>query len=157
MLKPEQLKKEVRKEYKNFQKKIENLKKVKDGPLDNKIHDLNDKAFAKIDCLSCGNCCRNLGPLFTQKDIERIAKHLKMKPGAFTEQYLKIDEDNDYVLKQTPCSFLGDDNYCSIYDVRPKACADFPNTHLRNQKTMLQLLLKNTEYCPAVYEIVENL
>jgi Fe-S-cluster containining protein len=154
---PEQLKKEAYKNAKDFKKKIASLKKEKDGKLDSRINDLNDKAFAHIDCLSCANCCKTLGPLFNQKDVERVAKHLKMKPGAFTEKYLRIDEDNDYVLKETPCSFLDSENYCTIYDVRPKACADYPNTHLRNQKTMLNLLQKNTEYCPAVFEIVEKL
>ncbi len=152
-----ELPKKSKENSKLFSKKIEKLKKVKDGNLDVLINDLNDKVFSKIDCLSCANCCKNLGPLFTQKDIERIAKHLKLKPGTFTEKYLKIDEDNDYVLKQTPCSFLGEDNYCSIYDVRPKACADYPNTHLRNQKTMLKILQKNTSFCPAVYDILDRI
>ncbi len=157
MLKPEQLKKEAYKNAKDFKKKIASLKKEKDKKLDLKINDLDDKAFAHIDCLSCANCCKTLGPLFTQKDVERVAKHLRMKPGAFTEKYLRIDEDHDYVLQETPCSFLDSENYCTIYDVRPKACADYPNTHLKNQKKMLGLLQKNVEYCPAVFEIVEKL
>ncbi|MFT5601038.1 MAG: Fe-S-cluster containining protein [Flavobacteriales bacterium] len=140
-----------------FEKKLNKLKKTKDNHLDEKIHALHKAAFKNRDCLDCANCCKTLGPLLTHKDVDRIAKHLRMKPGAFIGQYLRVDEDQDYVMKQMPCAFLGSDNYCSIYDVRPKACADFPNTDLRKQKTMLHLTLKNTETCPAVYEIVEKL
>ena len=154
---PSELAKKSKENAKVFSKKLDQLKKEKDGKVDALINDLNDEAFSKINCLSCANCCKNLGPLFTQKDIERIAKHLRLKPGAFTEKYLRIDEDNDYVLKQTPCLFLGEDNYCGIYEVRPKACADYPNTHLRNQKTMFKILQKNIAYCPAVYDIVEKI
>lgn len=42
--------------------------------------------------------------------------------------YLRVDEDNDKVFKSMPCPFLGEDNLCSIYDIRPKACREFPHT-----------------------------
>jgi hypothetical protein len=29
-------------------------------------------------------------------DIERVSKYLKQKPQQFIEQYLRIDEDQDY-------------------------------------------------------------
>jgi uncharacterized protein len=151
------LKKEAQKENGNFKKKLLTLKKQKDGSIDNTINGLHEKAFSCIDCLQCANCCKTTGPLFLPKDIERIAKHLKMKPGVFVDTYLRIDEDNDYVLQQVPCPFLGSDNYCSIYEVRPKACASYPHTDMRNQKTMFHLLLKNAEICPAVYTVLTEL
>jgi uncharacterized protein len=151
------LKREAQKEISNFKKKLQTLKKQKDGIIDNTINTLHKKAFACIDCLQCANCCKTTGPLFLTKDIERIAKHLKMKPGAFVNAYLRIDEDNDYVLQQVPCPFLGNDNYCSIYEVRPKACSSYPHTDMRNQKAMFPLLLKNAEICPAVYTVLNEL
>ncbi|MGO1751398.1 MAG: YkgJ family cysteine cluster protein, partial [Psychroflexus sp.] len=117
------LAKEKHKVHKKF------LKKLKQKPpksLDQQMQELHDETFEEIDCLNCANCCKTTGPLFTNKDIERIAKHFKMKPSQFIQTYLRIDEDNDYVLQQLPCPFLADDNYCLIYDVRPKACAEFP-------------------------------
>ena len=66
---------------------------------------------------------------------------------------LTVDEDNDHVLQTVPCAFLGEDNYCSIYDVRPKACREYPHTDRVKQKQLLSLNLKNTEVCPAVQEI----
>jgi Fe-S-cluster containining protein len=44
------------------------------------------------------------------------------------ETYLLLDEEHDYVFRQQPCPFLGVDNYCSIYEVRPKACREYPHT-----------------------------
>ena len=31
----------------------------------------HDEVFEEIDCLSCANCCKTTGPLFTEKDIEK--------------------------------------------------------------------------------------
>ncbi len=138
-------------------KLIRQLKQKKDGELDRIINKADERAFKVIDCLDCANCCKTTGPLFTSKDISRISKHLRMKPGHFVDEYLRIDEDNDYVLKQVPCAFLGSDNYCSIYDVRPKACSDYPLTGMRSQKKMLPLLMKNATICPAVEHIVDEL
>lgn len=80
-----------------------------------------------------------------------------MKPSVFIDTYLRIDEDNDYVLQSVPCPFLGGDNYCSIYDVRPKACAEFPHTDRKKFQQISNLTLKNVEICPAAYKIVEKM
>ena len=80
-----------------------------------------------------------------------------MKPGAFIEKYLRVDEDNDYVLKSSPCTFLGEDNMCSIYESRPKACREYPHTDRKKMVQITDLTYKNTLVCPAVLEIVERL
>jgi len=133
------------------------LKKRTPKNLDVVVHKLHDKVFAKTDCLACGNCCRTTSPMITEKDIQRIAKHLRMKESKFIEQYLDRDDDDFWVLQQTPCAFLGDDNYCFIYDVRPKACTEYPHTKRRKFIQLAPLTIKNTEICPAVYDIVEGL
>ena len=143
-----------RKENKQFLKR---LKKLKPKVLDKLIHPLHDEVLSCTDCLKCANCCSTTGPLFTDKDISRIAKHLRIKPSEFVEKHLRIDEDRDYVLQSVPCTFLGMDNYCSIYEVRPKACREFPHTDRIKQSQLLKLTEKNIEVCPAVFEIVEKL
>jgi len=142
------------KENKKF---FANLKKKKPSKLDQIVQELHDDEFLKIDCLECANCCITTGPLITKKDIDRISKHLKLKPEKFIEQYLRIDEDNDYVFKSMPCPFLGSDNYCFIYDVRPRACKEYPHTDRKRFYQILDITLKNTFICPAVYNIIENL
>ena len=101
---------------------------------------MHEEVFECTDCLKCANCCTTTGPLFTDKDISRIAKHLRIKPFAFTQQYLRIDDDRDYVLKSVPCTFLEEDNYCSIYEVRPKACREYPHTDRKKQNQLLNLI-----------------
>jgi Fe-S-cluster containining protein len=131
------------------------LRKKPPKNLDYIMQDLHEAEFLKTDCLKCANCCKTTGPLFTNADIDRIAKHLKLKAQVFIEKYLKIDEDNDYVLQQVPCTFLGADNYCSIYDVRPKACREFPHTNRKKFHQISNLTLKNVAVCPAAFNIVE--
>ena len=143
-----------RKENKKF---FRDLKRINSKKLDQSIHSLHQNEFECTDCLKCKSCCTTTGPLFTDKDISRISKHLRLRPSEFTEKYLRIDEDKDYVLQSVPCAFLGDDNRCSIYDVRPKACREFPHTDRVKQHQILNLTQKNVAVCPAVYEIVEKL
>jgi Fe-S-cluster containining protein len=143
-----------RKENEQFFKR---LKKVKPKVLDKLVHPLHDEVFECTDCLECANCCTTTGPLFTDKDIARIAKHLRIKPSEFVAKYLRIDEERDYVLQSVPCIFLGKDNYCTIYDVRPKACKEFPHTDRIKQNQLLNLTEKNIEVCPAVFSIIEKI
>lgn len=151
------LKSNAKSKKKPNKKLIQRLKQKSSQEVDKVVHDLHEKAFEHIDCLKCANCCKTTGPLFTPKDIERISGKLKLTQQEFINQYLRIDEDNDYVLQSVPCAFLGIDNYCSIYEFRPKACREFPHTDRVKQQQILNLSLKNTEVCPAVYEIFEAL
>lgn len=133
------------------------LKRKPPKQLDYIMLELHENEFKQTDCLQCANCCKTTGPLFTTKDIERIAKHFRLKPQQFIEQFLRIDEDNDYVLQQVPCAFLGADNYCSIYEARPKACREFPHTDRKKFHQISNLTLKNVAICPAAFNIVEEL
>lgn len=142
------------KDYSQLIKKLISLEPKK---VDDYFHSRHKKEFEKINCLECANCCRNLGPLLTDSDIARLSKHLKIKPSEFTEQYLRIDEDNDYVFKTMPCPFLQDDNYCSVYEYRPKACKEYPHTDRKNILGILDICIKNTEVCPAVANIFNKL
>ncbi len=148
------LAKDKHKEHSAYFKK---LKRKPPKDLDYQMGQLHNEEFAQTDCLNCANCCKTTGPLFTDRDIKRISKHFKMKEAAFIDTYLKIDEDQDYVLQQLPCPFLGADNYCSIYEVRPKACVEFPHTDRRKFHKISNLTLKNVEICPAAFNIVEKM
>lgn len=133
------------------------LKKRPPKDMDSTMQSLHDEEFEQTDCLKCANCCKTTGPLFTNSDIDRISRYLRLKPGQFIASYLSIDEENDYVLQQLPCSFLGADNYCSIYDVRPKACREFPHTNRRKFHQIGHLTLNNVAICPAAFNIVEQM
>lgn len=142
------------KEHKKF---LDSLKKKPPKNLDYITQEAHDIVFNEINCLDCANCCKTTGPLYTEKDIERIAKHLRMKPSDFETKFLRIDEDNDKVLQNLPCFFLNEDNTCSIYDVRPKACREYPHTDRKKVYQINNLTIKNTIICPAAFTWLEIL
>lgn len=153
----QQLRQRVAEKHLENKKFFAKLKKKPPKHLDYLMQELHTEEFERTDCLQCANCCRTTGPLFKQNDIERIARHLRMKPSQFIETYLQVDEDGDYVLQSVPCSFLGADNYCAIYSVRPKACREFPHTDRKKFHQIADLTMKNVAICPAAFNIVEEM
>jgi Fe-S-cluster containining protein len=93
----------------------------------------------------------------THLDVIRISKALRIKAQDVEDKYLKMDEDDDYVFRSMPCPFLREDNYCSIYENRPKACREYPHTNRKKIYQIRQLTLTNAETCPAVGEILKRL
>ena len=143
--------KEKQKKFQQYLQKADKNKVLKQLP------QLHKEAFEKVDCLQCAACCKNYSPRFKTPDVKRISKHLQMKEGDFIETYLRVDEEGDFVVKSSPCPFLGSDNFCSIYDVRPSDCSRFPYTDedvlIKRQK----LTLKNASFCPIVFFVLDKL
>ncbi len=133
------------------------LNTVKPAELIKKLPALHEEAFQKIDCLDCANCCKNHSPTFKSTDLKRISKFLRIKETDFIAHYLKLDEDNDFVLQQSPCTFLNADNTCRIYEVRPSDCARYPYTDEDVFIKRKSLTLTNASVCPAVHAILEKL
>lgn len=154
---PEELKLQTAKSMAETNSLVKKLKTKKPKNLDDVVHELHDEAFSKFNCLDCANCCKTIGPRLIDKDIERLAKHLKMKTADFISQYVLTDEDSDYVFKEHPCPFLLPDNYCMVYENRPKACREYPHTDRKRFYQILTLSHKNCETCPVVFEIFEEL
>lgn len=147
--------------YKNNQKEVDaffkKLKKKKPKDLDARFHELHDEVFSEIDCLQCANCCSTTSPIFRDVDIDRISRKFKITSSEFEKEHLKTDEEGDKVLKSSPCTFLGEDNKCFIYDVRPQACREYPHTDRKRMYQILNLTQKNMEICPAVSRIVQHM
>jgi Fe-S-cluster containining protein len=118
---------------------------------------LHNEAFAEINCLTCAACCKNYSPRFKTPDVKRISKHLGMKESEFIDTYLDVDEEGDFVVKSTPCPFLGADNFCSIYEVKPSDCVRFPYTDEDVLIKKKKLTLKNASFCPIVYYVLDKL
>jgi uncharacterized protein len=136
---------------------LTSLRKKDSRKVDEVFHAAHHEVFETVDCLSCANCCKTTSPIFYQNDIERLAKYFRVKPGEFIEKYLRIDEDKDYVLQSSPCPFLGPDNFCQVYEHRPKACREYPHTNRKKIIQIMDLTHRNTLVCPAVFEMVEKL
>lgn len=143
--------KEQQKKYKSYLERADKNKVLRQLP------QLHEEAFENIDCLQCAACCKNYSPRFKTPDVKRISKHLRMKESDFIETYLNVDEEGDFVVKSTPCPFLGSDNFCSIYDERPSDCARFPYTDEDVFFKRQKLTLKNATFCPITVFVLEKL
>ena len=133
------------------------LKEAKSQVIDEAAKHLHDKAFQKIDCRTCANCCKTAGPLLVQEDINRLSQHLDLSAGDFIQRYLEMDEDGDFVFVGKPCPFLQSDDLCSIYEIRPKACREYPHTNRKLFRDLEDIHLANAAICPAVQDVLENL
>ena len=142
---------EKQKQFRNFLAKANKNAVLKELP------QMHEEAFAKVDCLQCAGCCKNYSPRFKTPDVKRISKHLGMKESVFIETYLKVDEDGDFVVKSSPCPFLGADNFCSIYEIRPSDCSRFPYTDEDVIIKRQNLTLKNAIFCPVTFYVLEKL
>lgn len=157
MIDPSELPEQAAASKKAHRKLLQDLKRKPQKKVDQLFQESHEAVFKRTNCLDCANCCKGTGPRFTDRDISRISKYLRLKPRAFVEHYLRIDEDDDYVLQSVPCPFLEDNNECQIYEHRPKACREYPHTDRDKQSQLFPLAMKNREICPAVFEILETI
>jgi len=88
-------------------------------------------------CIGCGNCCRERAIDITFSDILRWSDEkrrdilrevyyidnypTKGQGGFYFEKSIKKKED-----MKRHCSFLTDENKCSIHDTKPSGCKDAP-------------------------------
>ena len=67
------------------------LKKTKPKSLDTQMQQIHEAVFENFDCITCANCCKTTSPILYQKDIERLADHLRLRPSVFIEKYLILN------------------------------------------------------------------
>ncbi|MES2701902.1 MAG: YkgJ family cysteine cluster protein [Bacteroidota bacterium] len=113
--------------------------------------------WGKVNCMECANCCKTMTPTFTKMDVLRISAHLGMQPKDFKAKWLVKEADTgDWVNKTQPCQFLAD-NKCTIYDVRPADCAEFPHHNKKPFDAYNDTFKNNLIHCPATLHLVDNL
>ena len=110
----------------------------------------------KIDCTTCGNCCKRLEPVLDVHDIRRISEKLEISEEIFRETYLTCDPEGDIIFKQRPCPFLKN-NRCVHYSSRPAVCRSYP--HLNDNEFLSRLIkvVQNTSICPIVFNVYEGM
>ena len=111
-----------------------------------------------IDCTACANCCRVATTQLNQRDVERLAKYLRVKVPDFLKGYTTEDEEEGLVLQRNEqgCVFL-DGNLCSVYDSRPETCQHFPHL-VKGAGSLLSRMWHMPDravYCPIVYNSLE--
>ncbi len=139
-------------------RKMRHLSRLSKKGFDRVVHEFHDEVFSEIDCKKCGECCRNLGPVFRNSDIKLICSSVGMNARDFTDRYLVQDPDGvGYMLKNLPCPFQNDDNICSVYEERPLACSSFPHTQSVNIQRKLVGLALDSQFCPAAFLLCEKI
>lgn len=151
------IKQKARSQRRSNKKLFDRFKTNKPKGLDKAFKAVNDEVFAHTNCLECANCCRIAQPVFESVDVRRIARHLGMTSDSFIKTYLKPDPEYEYFTKKLPCTFLGDDNKCTIYEVRPMGCRTYPPAKLRLSPEQLDVIYENIGICPAVSEMVDKI
>lgn len=142
----------------NYSENLEFLKSLRgQSEWDKRASEAHIAVFEEVDCLSCANCCRTTPAIVDRSDAKRIAKYLGITPKNFIRKYLLEDFNGEMFIQRVPCTFLNEDNTCQVYDVRPKACREYPHTDQKDFNRRSKMNAKNTIVCPAAFEIVERL
>lgn len=112
----------------------------------------------EIDCRACANCCRVATTQITERDVDKLARFLRIPTRQFLRDYTLKSEEEGLILKrvETGCVFLSG-NECTVYDHRPHACEDFP--HLVHGAgsfvSRMWRMADRATYCPIVYNSLE--
>ncbi len=125
------------------------------------FHRIAARVAERIDCTQCGACCRETRVDARPAEIEEIARGLNERPETVAALYTEADpSDGRRVLKHVggQCVFLDGSNLCAVYDVRPKACRDFP--HIASDEVSLggrmESACRKARFCPIVYNALEE-
>lgn len=144
--------------YQNYKRWFDQVRLNDKDEFDRKAGILHVEAEEKIDCLECAQCCRTTVTTFTEKDVQRIAPHLGLKPKAFISKYLIKDYDGMLTTTGIPCSFLDlETNKCKIYEIRPEACSSFPHTDKSKFFLRRKAHLANSRFCGITRYVLDGL
>lgn len=124
--------------------------------LDAIVHGHYEDVASRIDCLACGNCCRQVLPTLDDADVDRLAAGLEMSSKEIVTRYLTPDEDGDLTFNQRPCPFLSG-NRCCVYEHRPDTCRSYPHLHKENFVFRLAQAVSNCSVCPIAFNVYERL
>jgi hypothetical protein len=127
--------------------------------IDRRVFETTRRVWAGIDCTCCANCCRQVKPSFSEEEVERLARRLKMERQRFIDKYLErteVGSKNPWQTRTTPCPFLNG-NLCSVYEDRPADCSGYPYLYEPHFTSRTIAMLERTSTCPIVYEVIEDL
>jgi hypothetical protein len=119
------------------------------------------RVTARFDCTACGNCCRRTRLEIGDSEIDAIARFLRMPPGEVRRRYTEPNPGGPGRLASQPAGecVLLDGNLCLFYEVRPRACRDFPylTTTATAPGHRMPSIFARASYCPIVFNTLELL
>ena len=125
--------------------------------VDEAASQLHEQAFQIVDCTRCANCCKTLQIKLEDEDIRRISDHLDKTSDEFVDEYLEQDEEGAFSIRVKPCPFLGEDDRCTIYDIRPNVYREYPYTNKKGLVFRTMGIANSALTCPAVFWVVEQM
>ena len=135
---------------------VDFLKQRNSQAVDEEVQRLNQLIEPKIDCTSCGNCCKSLMINVTSAEADRVADRLQIKRGEFDDRYLEKGSHELMIINKIPCHFLAD-NKCTIYEDRFAGCREFPALHLPHFTGRLFSVMMHYDRCPIIFNVMEQL
>jgi len=116
----------------------------------------------QIDCTACANCCKTSTTEVTERDIEKLARHLRMSREQFIAGYTMSGEDEGRPVRNlkfsegSGCVFL-EGTRCSVYAARPAICQRYPHL-VRGSGSIASRMwsfVDRATVCPIVYNSLE--
>ena len=126
---------------------------------DRNLRHIAEEIEDQIDCTQCANCCKVATVTVAERDVERLARHLRMTPAKFLADYTEETLEEGRILRRSEesgCVFL-DGKLCSVYDARPDTCQRFPHL-VRGQGSLASRMWQFIDracYCPIVFNSLE--
>lgn len=125
---------------------------------DRRLRVIAEQVESQIDCTTCANCCREATACVTERDIERLAKLLRVSRAVFVRDYTEETADEGLILKRGAggCVFL-DGNHCTVYEARPQTCEQFPHL-VRGPGSIVARMWDMPDratYCPIAFNTLE--
>jgi len=132
-----------------------------------KSHDHSDRILRRIaegieqeiDCTQCANCCRMATAKVTERDVQRLARHFRVKPQRIMSDYVVPDDEEGSILRRREngeCVFLSG-NLCTVYEARPDVCRRYPHL-VRGEGSIasrMWSMVDRASVCPIVYNSLE--
>jgi uncharacterized protein len=145
-----------------IQKQAENdefrmfLQSHDENEIDMAVGELNSQVSPKINCTTCGNCCKSLMVNINETEANNLSGYLNIPREKFDNQYIEKGSNGMMLLNAIPCHFLAD-NKCSVYEYRFEGCKEFPALHLPGFKNRAFTTFMHYDRCPIIFNVVEQL
>ncbi|MBN2157576.1 MAG: YkgJ family cysteine cluster protein [Candidatus Lokiarchaeota archaeon] len=150
--------------------------------MEQRIELANNLNVLRFTCTKCGKCCKDPNTFInvTYHDILRLRKGLKLSLeeileviGFYTFSKVNIEKFMSQMVyapiqteqglafigllkkQDSRCTFLGEDDTCTIYEHRPAICRTFPFTFLMSEDgkkitNKIGYTKKGIDYCPGI-------
>ncbi|MRT92696.1 YkgJ family cysteine cluster protein [Ancylomarina sp. 16SWW S1-10-2] len=110
--------------------------------IDEIVHRLYKEVESKIDCRDCGNCCQNLRPIASHKELRQFVAEEDIESVMYAESIKCMHHKN---------------KVCTDYFNRPEECRLFPYLDQDNFISKTYSAIQNYRICPHVFNVVEGL